>query len=275
MIRGLMTAATGILANEKQQEIIANNIANAETPGFKSDDGIQGTFEEMLLYRMNDHSASGPVLNTNERVGTLGLGVQILDSRPRFTPGPIRETGKSTDFAIIDDPARGDIHGFFPVLAGDTVQLTRNGSFHQDRDGSLVDSLGNPVLIVDANGQALKQVRIYLKGSALQAIDLTTGQPAVDPVTGQPITDVERRMVVDVDVKQVKQLGNNLYDPGTAALPPSQAQLKRGFVEDSNVDLTQTMVNMMNVLRSYEANTRVVRTLDQTLQKAVNEVGKV
>jgi flagellar basal-body rod protein FlgF len=279
MIRGLTTAASGIIANERQQEILANNLANAETPGYKGVDGIQGTFREMLLYRMNDHSGAGPVMNVTDQIGTLGLGTQILATLPRFTPGNLKQTDKPTDLAIIDgeDPNRPNRRGFFPVLAGGRVQLTRDGSFHPDADGYLVDALGNPLLVVAQNGQVLTNARVYhVEGSRFRVVDPATGQPPIDPSTGAPMANFTARVVVDVDdVTKLAPKGNGLYDPAGAVLLPSQAQLKQGALEESNVDLTQTMVNMISVLRNYEANTRVVRTLDQTLEKAANEVGKV
>lgn len=284
MIRGLMTAASGILANEKQQELIANNIANAETAGYKQDDGVQGDFADMLLYRMNDHTGAGPAPSTANPVGPLGLGTTLVEAAVRFTPGPLKETGHASDFALVDgnDPQNPNRRAFFPVLAGNRVLLTRDGSFHSDGQGYLVNSRGEPLLAVNAAGQVMANTRIRLLPGASDGNSSTGILQVVDAASGQPLAAAGTlpgqapRFAVDVqDVTRLQKTGNGDYDPAGAVLLPSNAEAREGFIEQANVDLSQTLVQMINVLRNYEANTRVVRALDQTLQKTVNDVGKV
>lgn len=147
MERGLYIAASGMLAEMTRQEQIANDLANASTPGYKADRSAQSGFGELLL--------------TNSRngrpVGPLGLGVQIDEIRTDFTPAPVRETGEPLDFAIEGE-------GFFAVGTAAGVRYTRNGQFTATADGRLVDQLGNPVL--GPNGQP---VRLRGDGSARPA----------------------------------------------------------------------------------------------------------
>lgn len=129
MVRGLYIAASGMLAEMTRQEQIANDLANAATPGYKPDRSAQARFGELLLANSRNGRPVGP----------LGLGVRIDEIRTDFTPAPVRETGQPLDFAIEGE-------GFFAVRTPAGVRYTRNGQFTEGAAGLLVDQLGNPVL---------------------------------------------------------------------------------------------------------------------------------
>ena len=129
MQRGLYIAASGMVSEMARQDLIANDLANASTPGYKADKAVQGSFGEILLA----NTATGAA------VGALGLGSRIEEQVTDFSAAPVRETGESLDFAVVGD-------GFFAVQADQGVRYTRNGQFSARPDGTLVTSQGLTVL---------------------------------------------------------------------------------------------------------------------------------
>jgi flagellar basal-body rod protein FlgG len=129
MERGLYIAASGMLAELRRQDQIANDLANAATPGYKSDRSTQQSFGEMLL-------ANG---STGQTVGNLGLGVQVDKTTTDWSPQPLRQTDEPLDFAI-----QGE--GFFGVRTGQGVAYTRNGQFTLSPQGILTTARGDVVL---------------------------------------------------------------------------------------------------------------------------------
>lgn len=129
MDRGLYIAASGMLAEMVRQDQIANELANATTPGYKADRSAQSGFGELLLSNTEN----------GRTIGKLGLGVQIDEISTDLTPGPIHETGEPLDLAIEGE-------GFFAVRTPAGVRYTRNGQFGASADGTLVDAFGNEVL---------------------------------------------------------------------------------------------------------------------------------
>ncbi|HET8754819.1 MAG TPA: flagellar hook-basal body protein [Solirubrobacteraceae bacterium] len=136
MDRGLYIAASGMLAEQIRQDQIANDLANASTPGYKADRTSQRTFNELLLA----NSATGAT------VGPQSTAVQVDNVQTDFSARPLRQTGEPLDFAI-----QGD--GFFAVQTANGVRYTRNGQFQLDAQARLVTALGAPVL--DANGREI------------------------------------------------------------------------------------------------------------------------
>ena len=129
MERGLYIAATGMVAEQVRQDQIANDLANAATPGYKADRTSQAGFGELLLA----NSATGQV------VGPQGTAVQVSAVETDFSPKPAKDTGEPLDFAIVGE-------GFFAVQTANGTRYTRNGQFQADAQGRLVTSQGDPVL---------------------------------------------------------------------------------------------------------------------------------
>jgi flagellar basal-body rod protein FlgF len=129
MERGLYIAASGMLAEQVRQDQIANDLANAATPGYKADRTSQAGFGELLLA----NSATGAV------VGPQGTAVQVSAVETDFSPKPAKETGEPLDFAIVGE-------GFFAVQTANGPRYTRNGQFQADAQGRLVTAQGDPVL---------------------------------------------------------------------------------------------------------------------------------
>jgi flagellar basal-body rod protein FlgG len=137
MERGLYIAASGMVAEQMRQDQIANDLANASTPGYKADHVTQQSFGDLLL----SSSATGQV------VGPLSLGAQAGKMTTDLTPQPLRDTGQPLDLAIAGE-------GFFGVQTAQGVRYTRNGQFGASAQGTLVDQLGDQVL--GQNGQPVK-----------------------------------------------------------------------------------------------------------------------
>jgi flagellar basal-body rod protein FlgF len=140
MERGLYIAASGMVAEMARQDLIANDLANSSTPGYKADRAVQGSFGNMLLQNTQ----------TGQTVGPLGNGARIERQVTDLTAQPLKETGEDLDFAVAGD-------GYFAVQTPQGVRYTRNGQFSAAADGTLTDQLGNRVL--GRNGQPVRVTR--------------------------------------------------------------------------------------------------------------------
>jgi flagellar basal-body rod protein FlgF len=147
MERGLYIAASGMVSEMARQDLIANDLANASTPGYKSDRAVQGSFGDLLLQNTQ----------TGAPVGSLGMGSRIERQVTDLRPQALRETGEDLDFAVEGD-------GYFAVRTAQGVRYTRNGQFSAGANGTLVDQLGNPVL-----GPTGQPVRIGADGKVPEA----------------------------------------------------------------------------------------------------------
>lgn len=170
MERGLYIAASGMVAEQMRQDQIANDLANASTPGYKADQVTQRSFADLLL----SNSLTG------QSIGGLPMGVSLDRMVTDLTPQPLRDTGNPLDMGIAGD-------GFFAVQTAQGVRYTRNGQFTESPTGTLTDQLGNPVLgrggqpvKVGANGQVNgSDVGVFaLTGAAKQGDNLFTGTAA-------------------------------------------------------------------------------------------------
>lgn len=227
MERGLYIAASGMLSEMQRQDLIANDLANASTPGYKADRTAQHSFAEMLLANRQ----------TGAPVGSLGSGVSITRQVTDFSAQAVRDTGEPLDFAITGD-------GFFGVQTEDGQRFTRNGRFMADGNGRLTDQMGNLVVGRDGN-----------------------------PITVGADGTVDPGRLGVFDVQNARKAGEGLFTG--AAGGPAGAQVRSGALESSGVDAARTMVDMIASLRAFEAGQRVITTIDSTLQKAANDVGRV
>jgi flagellar basal-body rod protein FlgG len=168
MDRGLYIAASGMLAEQIRQEQIANDLANAATPGYKGDRTAQRSFGELLLANSTDGAA----------VGRQSTAVQVDAIETDFTARPARDTGEPLDFAISGD-------GFFAVQTAQGVRYTRNGQFSLDPQGRLVTAAGDPVL--DRNGRAIVATDGKVDARIVGVVALTNPRKEGDNlVTGTP-----------------------------------------------------------------------------------------
>ena len=348
MNRGLYISATSLVANQRKLEVLANNLANVNTTGFKKDVSLIESFPEKLLSKINArkvvprlggdnqityetdgrvHRAStnngyfviqtpmgnsyvkdirftiddegylrtyyqdgsedlktdyenyitdgggnpvqgqagdlegllqGIVYNPPSHViGTMSGGINFQKIVMDFTPGNIFETGGSYDLALIGS-------GFFKIIGegGDTY-YTRDGSFTVNQDGVLSTLRGETVQGIDGP--------IYVEGEQI-SID-SNGVVKVDEnIIGiLDIVDLENR-------EFLRKIGDNLYRMAEGVDPeeiPFDGEVLQGYLEDSNVNAIQEMVEMITLLREYEAGQKAIRLQDEILEKASNEIGRV
>jgi flagellar basal-body rod protein FlgF len=177
---------------------------------------------------------------TGAAVGTQTTGVQVTNTVTDWTPQPLKDTGEAMDFAINGD-------GFFAVQTDAGVRYTRNGEFAADEGGNLVTAAGDPVL-----GRNNQPVKIGADGK-------------VDP-----------RTLNVVLLTNPEKAGNNLITgtPGAVAGQTAGA-VRSGALEASGADPTQSMVDMIESMRAYQAGQKVIQTIDETLGKAASAVGSV
>ncbi|MFD0824989.1 flagellar hook-basal body protein [Neobacillus sp. M.A.Huq-85] len=286
MLRGLYTAASGMFSLERRQETLANNLANAQTPGFKKDDTVLRAFPKLLMQRINDFNemakVSGPgvppIPGYPVPIGDLYNGVYAQERIPSFTQGALVDTNNPLDIAIEDQeiPAQ-NVNGrqvkpnaFFAVqLPNRTVGYTRDGKFDLDTNGNLVTADGYRVI-----GSDNKPVQI---NSSISKEDLQispNGQIIAYPNEPSKTRNIGRiGIAIAQNPLDLRRLGGNVYQ-STNPLPMIQGNgtnpgvsLHQGTIEQSNVDLGQTMTDMMSTVRGYEANQKVLGVYDQSLDK--------
>lgn len=247
MIRGIYTAASGMVAESLRNDVTANNLANVNTAGFKKDVAVSRDFASVLIQRINDGEPA-PV------IGTLGSGTQIDEVATIQSTGSVRQTGNDFDLAI-------EGKGFFVVQTPNGLRYTRNGSFTKSAQGELVTTEGYRVM--GQNGPiAVNGTKLTVSGD---------GTISVDGIAGN------RLQVVDFpDERQLTKEGNSLFiAPNGVQAQPTTSNIQQGYLEMSNVNVVAEMINMISGFRAYEVNSKSVQAHDQLLDKAVNEVGKV
>lgn len=256
MIRSLWISKTGLDAQQTQMDVIANNLANVSTSGFKRSRAI---FEDLLYQNIRQVGAQTSQQTLSPTGLQLGTGVKPVATERIFTQGNLQQTNNDKDVAI-----QGQ--GFFQVLLPDgSTAFTRDGSFQIDNQGQLVTSSGFPVqpaIIIPANAQSLS---IGRDGT----VSITT---ADSPNTTQ-VGALQLATFINPAGLQAK--GENLYVETTASGNPNTSApgvngagiLNQGYVETSNVNVVEELVNMIQTQRAYEINSKAITTSDQMLQK--------
>lgn len=251
MIRGLYTASAGMLANSARQEILTRNVENMNTPGYKGDAPIVRSFPSMVMSLLNSRQSS-PSGNT---LGALGTGVMMSAVDTSFEQGNLQPTDRPLDIAI-----QGP--GFFVVQTPNGERVTRNGAFEVDGLGRLVTSDGD--FIQGVNGQ----------------INLgTPGNITIDR-EGRVLADgqeVDRLLLVDfANRDQLARVSGSLFDPANATPTVIEnPQVFSGYIEKANIDQVKLMSDMIAALRAYEASQKMVTYQNETLQRAVNDIGRI
>lgn len=241
MIRGIYIAATGLLAESARQDVIANNLANATTTGFKRSESTASPFGSMLLHNMG--------MPFQPQVGELEMGAQVKGITMIDSQGPLRFTGNKLDMALVGS-------GNFTIDAPNGRRYTRDGSFGLDLNGTLVTKDGYPVL--GANGQKI----------TLSAGEVKVG---IDGTITQEGTVKGKLLLTALDPTSITQEGEGLLagTPKGAAT----AQLRQNSLESSTVNVVSEMVDLIRVMRSFEANQKSVQAHDEALQASLTKVG--
>ena len=257
MVKGLYTAYTGMLNQQNKMDVISNNLANAAVTGYKKEGSTSQSFDTVLAYKIRDRSIG---VHT-QRIGSMNLGVKIGENYTDYGQRPFKNTDNTYDLAISGN-------GFFCVQftnkAGVTsTKYTRDGSFTLNVNGYLVTKDGDYVL--DNNGN-----RIRLDPLSTSSIDENGNIFQNDRAVARiGLRDFE-------DYNYLEHYGENYYQPVNGyRFKNADGQIIEGYLEASNVQVVQEMVEMISVTRTYESNQKVIQTIDSTLDKAVNQLGSV
>jgi flagellar basal-body rod protein FlgG len=256
MIRSLWIAKTGLDAQQTQLDVISNNLANVGTAGFKRSRAV---FEDLLYQTLRQPGAQSSQQTQLPTGLQLGTGVKPVASERVFTQGNLQKTDNTLDVAV-------NGQGFFQVTLPDgAIAYTRDGSFHLDAQGQLVSSSGyplSPAITIPANAQTITVAR---DGT------VTVTQPG----QAAPTQVGAIQLASFINAAGLQGLGENLYaETAASGAPTTNAPgsnglglLQQGYVETSNVNVVEELVNMIQTQRAYEINSKAVQTSDQMLQK--------
>lgn len=266
MVKGLYMAYTGMTNEQKRLDVITNNLANADTTGYKKEGTTSRSFGDELAYRIKDTSSYG----LNRAVGEISWGAHLGQTYTNYDSGSFKITDNPTDFAINGS-------GFFAFSFTDkqgntSVKYGRDGSFTVNADGYFVTKDGDYVLnttgALNSDPSEANYIRIN------PALDF---QVDAMGVVYQNDTAVGTIGVVDIDnYDYISKYGENMFDVVEGGnIVASAATLEQGALETSNVNVIDEMVDMITIQRAYEAGQKVITSIDSTLEKAVNSVGRV
>ncbi|GAB5604675.1 flagellar basal-body rod protein FlgG [Sideroxyarcus sp. TK5] len=256
MIRSLWISKTGLEAQQTQMDVISNNLANINTSGFKRSRAV---FEDLLYQNLRQPGAQSSQQTQIPSGLQIGTGVRPVAAERIHTQGNLQQTGNQLDVAI-----QGA--GFLQVLMPDgTTGYTRDGSLQSDGQGQLVTANGfvvQPALTIPAN-----------------ATSITIGQDGVVSVTqagsSAPVQIGSIQLATFVNPAGLESMGQNLYLETASSGTPSTnvpgtngtGTLSQGYVETSNVNVVEELVNMIQTQRAYEINSKAITTSDQMLQR--------
>jgi flagellar basal-body rod protein FlgF len=248
MIRGLYTAASGMVSQLINQDIVANNIANVNTVGFKRTGASFQSFGNLLLDKKLGAQS--------QAVGQLASQNKLYQSSFDWSPGSVQQTGNTLDVAI-----QGD--GFFHVKGDDGQSYyTRNGAFRLSGDGTLVTQDGKTL---QSDGGP---IQIPPEAQAIQ-ID-KSGQVSVN---GQPVGRIQ--LVSFANPQAMQAAGSNLYTTQQPEQPADKSTLIQGAIERTNVNVVSELLHNMSGLRAYETLQKTFQAHSDLLKKAVTEVGRI
>ena len=230
MIRGFYTALSGIVSSMTRQSVVADNIANVNTVGFKASRTVQDDFELQIM------NSLGPEL------GQLGTGAVPTGLKLDISQGPIQVTGNQSDMAIEGD-------GLFVVRTGSGIAYTRAGDFVTDVTGTLVTQQGYPVLDIAGH-------------------NIQPGQPFTVAADGTIVPSGQRIALVGWPPGGVTRLGQNLYSAG-GQLTPGSGSIRQGALEASNTDLALAMTDLISLQRNFQMSSRALSLQDGTIGDAV------
>ncbi|MAT68083.1 MAG: flagellar biosynthesis protein FlgF [Planctomycetaceae bacterium] len=245
---GLYLSAEGAQAQQQRLEVIANNMANVETPGFKRDvPTFQARFAEAI-----QHGADYPGSFSENNVGG---GVKMMETMTDFSSTSLRDTGMPTDFAINGG-------GFFQVAApGGETFLTRAGNFTIDGQGRLLTQSGNFAVLSDGGSP------IELDGT--QPFEVHSGGRIV-----QGDNEVQIGLVQPPSLGDLVKVGVNLFRSigGATSVPTELRDVRQGYLEQSGVNPTREMMAMIETTRAFEANTKLIQHQDSMIGGLISRV---
>lgn len=249
MIRGLYTSATGMMTQTKIMDVISNNLANADSTSFKKDTVVTGSFKDVMAKKIDGID--------NKDIGKMNLGVYASHTLTDFSQGSIKPTERKLDFAI-------DGEGFFEVSDEKINQksYTRNGTFIINDDKKLATTDGK--LVMSSENTPIE----------LNSDDLSVNDKGEIYVNDKYIAKLKLVNIKNVD--SLRKTGESLFSSNNEIeVDDFNGKVCQSSIETSNVNVIKQMVDMISVTRNYEANQKVITTFDESLQKSVNDIGRV
>lgn len=265
MVKGLYTAYTGMVNEQRRLDVLSNNLANSNTTGFKKEQLVPQSFKDELAIKIKDTSYAGGV---PRGIGDIVFGVKVGEVFTDWSQGSFQITDKASDIAISGQ-------GFFAIeytnKGGQTsIMYSRDGAFTVDRDGYFRTSDGDYLLNSDGAMNSRQGQYVRINPNLNYSIDQLGNVYQNNQIVAQI-------GVVDVaNYDSIEKYGENLYtlmDGGQ--IIASTATVEQGCLEASNINVVDEMVDMITIARAYEAGQKMIQTVDSTLEKAANQVGRV
>lgn len=263
MLRALYTAKTGAETQQFNIDVIANNVANVNTTGYKK---ARAEFQDLLSQTYSTPGAIGDQGTVDPTGIQVGLGAKVSSTQRVFLPGSMVQTGNPLDLAI-----QGE--GFFQVqLDNGQVAYTKDGSFKRDANGSMVTSDGYPL-----------QPGLTIPSDASEIIIGSNGSVSVRQPGSSTLNQVGQIQLARFsNPAGLESIGRNLYNQTPASGDPvqgnagqadfGQTTISQGFLENSNVQIVEELINLITAQRAFEANSNVIKSADQVLQYVNNIV---
>ena len=275
MIRGIYTASSSMLCEIVRQDMVANNLANVDTAGFKQDQGIFKELPTMVLRKVNDGQLYPPrPFYKYPKIGELGTGVILDESFTNFKAGAFEHTGNDLDIALENEKA------FLVVESDKGTRFTRDGILTINQEGYLTNMHGDYILAdtepVDENPGSILDEEGNLN-PRLQRVQVGEGQAVTIDRSGRILVDnapiYRITQGIAADRKAFRKEGANKFVCAYGEVARAEGNVKQGYVEKPNFSLVEEMVRMIEVSRAYEANSKVIQSHDGLLDKAINSVG--
>lgn len=250
MIKGLYSAYTSMEAAWRYQEVLADNIANSTTVGFKREVAVAESFPNILVTQQEPVPAPLPA-RIQQIIGAVGTGRFLAEFRTDFSVGPWKETGEELDLALEE--------GFFVVVGPEGQRFyTRDGRFGRDAAGNLVTSAGYLVLGTDGQPIVLPEERVSIAEDGT----IRAGDQAIAQL-----------LVLNFAPEELERAGASYFTSQAPGTPVARG-VHQGFLELSNAQLTEELTTLLAVHRAYQASQTVLATLDGTLERAAGELGR-
>lgn len=255
MLRAMSTAATGMQAQETQMDLIANNLANVNTTGFKK---VRGEFQDLLYENIKSPGAPSSSGGQMPSGLQIGQGVQAVSTLRQFGMGELKQTGNSLDLAI-------EGNGFFQLqLPNGQMGYTRDGSLKTNADGRLVSASGyvlEPAITIPADARS---INIAADGT----VSITRGDTNAAVEVGRITT------VSFTNPAGLEATGHNVLIESPASGSPQvlvpgaggAGSISQGYIESSNVKVVEEMIDLISAQRAYETNSKVIQAADEMLR---------
>ncbi|MGE8395995.1 MAG: flagellar basal-body rod protein FlgG [Comamonas sp.] len=256
MMNSLWIAKTGMSAQQTKMDVVSHNLSNVSTTGYKRQNAV---FEDLIYQNLRQVGSQADEQNVLPTGMHLGLGVRTVATTRNFTQGTPMESGKDLDVAINGD-------GFFQIQMPDgSTAYTRDGTFSKDANGQLVTSGGYPLLDGITVPADATKISISKTGSVSVTV---AGNP-----NPQQIGQINTASFINA--AGLEPIGENLYrESGASGAPQTGTPgtnnlgtVMQGFLEGSNVNVVEELVNMIQTQRAYEMNSKAISTSDQMLAK--------